>query len=44
LVHKIITEHLGNIKVESQENSGTAFTVMLPQYKGEATKYLEAKP
>lgn len=42
LVHKIITEHGGNIKVESREGSGAEFTVMLPQYRGETKKYLDA--
>lgn len=43
MVHKIITEHDGNIKVESIEGKGTAFIVSLPQYKGQAKKFLEKK-
>ncbi len=43
MVHKIITEHHGNIKVESIENEGTTFTVLIPQYKGETAKVLEDK-
>lgn len=41
MVHKIITEHSGNIKVESQPGKGVAFTLMLPQYQGESAKFLE---
>ena len=42
MIHKIIMEHSGNIKVDSGLGKGTTFTVMLPQYKGETAKYLES--
>lgn len=41
MVHKIVTEHNGNIKVESQIDVGTSFTLMIPQYQGESAKFLE---
>lgn len=34
IVHKIITDHCGQIEVESQQDSGTTFTVKLPIRKG----------
>ncbi|HOJ50213.1 MAG TPA: ATP-binding protein [Spirochaetota bacterium] len=40
LVHKIISEHHGNIRVESEVNVGTTFYIILPSYKGESKKYL----
>ena len=42
MVHKIVTEHNGSIKVDSIFGKGSVFTLALPLYQGETAKILES--